>query len=224
MTLRNARILSSCNDASNKQKQRMNVNINIDEKTIPTPSVQTIPIQQASAYPQVNPIYQQTPQATNFTTPMQQQPEQSTFPSVAANPLPSRGGSSLVRDEPIITRDVNLEQDFAKDMKIADLETKNKFLNMLLIVFQNNPLYVNSYVVCNAQLLMEMIKLLTKCDRVDLVLNEDVACGGCTGDDKLIYLSKILVVNGDESKELKYAFNDVYSKLISYGLSLKVVC
>ena len=209
--LRGARILSSCNDSSNTQKQKMNVNINIDEKT--TPSAH-IPVQPVASYPNVqpqallecaaHPIYQQTPQAANFTMQEQQTPDASQFPSV-------------------VHRDVNIEQDFAKDMKIADLETKNKFLNMLLIVFQNNPLYVNSYVVCNAQLLMEMIRLLTKCDRVDLVLNEDIACGGCTGNDKLIYLSKILVVNGDESKELKYAYNDVYSKLISYGISLKIV-
>ena len=66
--------------------------------------------------------------------------------------------------------------------------------------------------------------MLTKCDRVDLVLNEDFACGGCTGNDKLIYVSKILVVKDDETRELKYSYNDVYSKLIAYGISLKIVC
>ena len=211
MALRSARILSSCNDASNKQKQRMNVNINIDEKTMPAP----IPIQSAATYPQVQPlqqqpVYQQTPQGANFTLP-QEQP--TADPSAYQSVAPSQ----------FVARDINLEQDLQKDMKIADLETKNKFLQMLLAVYQSNPIYINSYLICSYQLLMELIKLLTKCERVDLVLNEDIACGGCCSDDKLIYLSKILVVNGDESKELKYAYNDVYSKLISYGISLKVV-
>ena len=197
MTLRSARILSSCNDASNKQKQRMNVNINIDEKTIPTPTVQTVPIQPAATYPQVNPV--------NFTTPTQQQPEISQFQSVAANP-------------------VNPENAYEKDMQIAELETKNKFLNLLLTVYQSNPIFINSYIICPSQLLMEMIKLLTNCDRVDLVLNDDLACGGCSGSDKLIYISKILVVKGDKTEDLKYGYNDVYSKLISYGISLKIVC
>ena len=155
-------------------------------------------------YPQVQPV-----QPVNFITP-EQQTEPSAFPSVVANP--------------VLTRDINLEQDLAKDLQIQDLETKNKFLNLLLTVYQNNPLFINSYVVCPSQLLMEIIKLLTKCDRVDLVLNEDLACGGCTGDNKLIFISKILVVNGDETRELKYGYNDVYSKLISYGISLKIVC
>ena len=199
MTLRGARILSSCNDASNRQEQKMNVNIRVEDNSKHN-NPQAIP-QQTNPYPQVQPV--------NFITPEQQTPEVSQFPSVVCNPIP---------------RDINLEDSLAKDLQIQDLETKNKFLNLLLTVYQNNPLYINSYVVCPSQLLMELIKLLTKCDRVDLVLNEDLACGGCTGDNKLIYISKILVVNGDETKDLKYGFNDVYSKLIAYGISLKIVC
>ena len=69
-----------------------------------------------------------------------------------------------------------------------------------------------------------MIKLLTNCDKVDLVLNEDIACSGCTGNDKLIYVSKILVTKGDRTEDLKYCYNEVYSKFVSYGISLKIVC
>ena len=196
MTLRNARILSSCNDASNKQEQKMNVNIRVEDN-----SKQQIPTQQP-VYPQVNPV--------NFTTMGQPTTEQSAYPSVA----PSQ----------YINRDINLEQDLQKDMQIADLETKNKFLNLLLTVYQNNPIYINSYVICDSQLLMSMIKLLTNCDKVDLVLNDDIACSGCTGNNKLIYISKILIMKGDKIEELKYAYNDVYSKFVSYGISLKIVC
>ena len=196
MTLRNARILSSCNDASNRQEQKMNVNIRVEDNSKQIPTQQPI-------YPNVNPV--------NFTTQMQEQTaEPSTYPSVA----PSQ----------FITRNVDLDDSLAKDSLIADLETKNKFLNLLLTVFQSNPLYINSYVVCNAQMLMEMIRILTKCDKVDLVLNDDIACTSCCSGDKLIYVSKILVTKGDKTEDLKYGFNDVYSKFISYGISLKIVC
>ena len=204
MTLRNARILSSCNDASNKQEQKMNVNIRVEDKTISPP-----------AYPTVPPIQQQQQMYTqpqgvpvNFTTQEPTTPEMSQYASVAPSP---------------ITRDINMNS-IEKDLQIQDLETKNKFLNLLLTVYQNNPIYINSYVICDAHLLMEMIKLLTNCDKVDLVLNDDLACGGCTSDDKLIYVSKILVTKGDETKDLKYGYNDIYSKLIAYGISMKVVC
>ena len=211
MALRSARILSSCNDASNKQTQNMRVDIKVEEgtkfpqtefvKTIPQP-----PIIQQSAYTQPQPVYAPPDQPINFTMQAQPTPEMSTSQSTVHNQ--------------VINRDFDIE----KDIQIQDLETKNKFLNMLLTVYQQNPLYINSYVVCSYRLLMEMIKLLTDCDRVDLVLNEDIACGGCTGDDKMIYLSKILVVKGDDTRDLKYGYNDVYSKLIAYGLSLKIVC
>ena len=198
MTLRGARILSSCNDASNKQEQKMNVNIRVEDNSKHN-NPQQIP--QQPTYPQVNPV--------NFPIPEQQTPDVSQFPSVACNP--------------VLTRDVNLEENLAKDLQIQDLETKNKFLNLLLTVYQSNPLYINSYVVCDAQILMSMIKLLTNCDKVDLVLNEDIACTSCCSDDKLIYVSKILVTKGDRTEDLKYCYNDVYSKFVSYGISLKIV-
>ena len=210
MTLRNARILSSCNDASNKQTQNMRVDIKVEDKTIPQPPV----IQQSPGlpvYPQVQqsaglPVYPPPEQPVNFTTiPPQPTPEMSQYQSTVPNQ---------------VTRDI----DFTKDLQIQDLETKNKFLNILFTVYQQNPLYINSYVVCPSQLLMQMIKLLTNCDRVDLILNDDIACSGCTGSDKLIYVSKILIVKGDETKDMKYGYNDVYSKLIAYGISLKIVC
>ena len=40
MTLRGARILSSCNDASNKQEQKMNVNIKLEDTTPQTENVE----------------------------------------------------------------------------------------------------------------------------------------------------------------------------------------
>ena len=180
MTLRGARILSSCNDASNKQEQKMNVNIRVEDN-----SKHNIPqqIPQQPAYPQVQPV--------NFTTQEQLTPEPSQYPSVVASP--------------ILQRDINLEDSIAKDSLIQDLETKNKFLNLLLTVYQNNPIYINSYVICDAQILMSMIKLLTNCDKVDLVLNEDIACSGCTGNDKLIYVSKILVTKGDRTSSTMYS-------------------
>ena len=215
MTLRNARILSSCNDSSNKQEQKMHVNIRVEDKTQP----------QQPVYPQVNPV--------NFTTMEQPLPswegrvsqsepttDTSQFPSVAASQFVTRD----IDSNRIFNAAGGIEQDLQKDMQIADLETKNKFLNLLLTVYQSNPIYINSYVVCDSQLLMSMIKLLTNCDKVDLVLNDDIACTNCCSNDKLIYVSKILITKGDKTEELKYSYNDVYSKFVAYGISLKIVC
>ena len=195
MTLRGARILSSCNDASNKQEQKMNVNIKLED-TIPQQSTQQLPI-----YPNV-------PQMANFTIP----------PQTVGEFAPSQ--STVPNFNPVQNRDIDL----TKNLQIADLEDKNKFLQLLLRIYQNNPLYVNSIVVCQSQDFMDLVKLLTKCDKVDLILNEDLACGGCTTDSKLIYVSRILITKGDETKEMKYGYNEAYSKLISFNISTKIVC
>ena len=93
----------------------------------------------------------------------------------------------------------------------------------MLTVYQKNPLYINIYLVCENKVLMDLIKLSTGCEKVDLIINDDIACGGCTANSKLIYISKILVTKDGKTEEFKHAFNEIYSKFISYGISMKVV-
>lgn len=115
--------------------------------------------------------------------------------------------------------------------QLDSLEQKNKFLEMLVSVYEDNPLKVNSYLVCNTTSLMNMIKLLTDADKVELVLDEDIACNSCCGcvsrhnscsSDKLIYISKILITKNNKTEDMKYAYNDIYSQFIKYGISLKI--
>lgn len=244
MTLRQARILSSETDTNNTIEQNTNVNIKItpqksyNERACPQPHharrPSTVPL-----YPTVEPLrndvnftqavpqtgFQEGPRCgvhnMNGTTSdtqmiheansaMQMNPEL-VYPSPQAINNPSQ----LARERGII--DMGNE--------IDDLEKKNRFLEMLVEMYENNPLKVNSYVVCESKLLMEMIKLLTDCEKVDLVLNNDISCGGCSGkSDKIIYISKILITINGKSEDLKYARNDVYSEFVRYGLSMKMTC
>lgn len=106
--------------------------------------------------------------------------------------------------------------------QLDSLEQKNKFLEMLVSVYEDNPLKVNAYLVCNTTSLMNMIKLLTDADKVELVLDEDIACNSCCSSDKLIYISKILITKNNKTEDMKYAYNDIYSQFIKYGISLKI--
>lgn len=232
MTLRNARILSSCNEASNKQEQKMNVNIKLEDNGL-------CPLEHAHNIPQPTPqqpIYpnvpQMQPQMANFTMQSPTTGESYQYPSAVPNikgmifpESSSKGFAPELRStNPCQDRNIDLSQDILqKDLQIADLENKNKFMQLLLRIYQNNPLYINSIVVCKSDDFMDLVKLLTKCDKVDLILNEDIACSGCGADSKLIYISKILITKGDETKELKYGYNEAYSKLIGFGISTKIV-
>ena len=209
MTLRAARILSSETDNTIKQEQNTNVNINIKPPQRPS----TVPM-----YPNVEPLSNNV----NFTQANPQMGFQqggTTSDSVTTNPE-----SAYPYQPPI--NNLSRERGIADlGSEIEELDKKNRFLEMLVEMYENNPLKVNSYVVCESRLLMNMIKLLTDCEKVDLVLNEDIACGGCSGkSDKIIYVSKILITINGKSEDLKYSRNDIYSEFIKYGISMKMVC
>ena len=224
MTLRQARILSSETDNTIKQEQNTNVNIKITpQNKQQRPS--TVPL-----YPTVQPLNQNI----NFT----QRPF-GLRTSSEANPQMDTSQVGIVSDSQMMMNPeyqsvspptINNQSQLVRDRGIADLgneleelDKKNRFLEMLVEMYENNPLKVNSYIVCESKLLMEMIKLLTGCQKVELVLNEDIGCSGCTAKSgKIIYVSKILVTNEGKTEDLKYAYNDIYSQFIKYAISLKM--
>ena len=209
-TLRQARILSSENDASVKQEQNTNVNIKI------TPQKTNQSQQPPISYPTVPPIINgatpppmTTPPPVNFTMP--QQMDASTFPSVQTTSnhgVINRGISDFVNNESVM----------------QSLETKNKFLEMIVSMYETNPLKINSYVVCESKLLMNMIKLLTDAEKVELVIDESaIGCGCSAISDKFIRIDKILVHKNNKVEDLKYGYNDIYTQFIRYGISMKLV-
>ena len=85
-----------------------------------------------------------------------------------------------------------------------------------------NPLRVNNYLVCHSNSLMELIKILTHADKVELIIDEDSGCTGCVSKNKYLEIQRILVTKDGKSNDLKYGYNDVYAQLVRYGISLKL--
>ena len=198
MTLRAARILSSETDNTIKQEQNTNVNIKITPRQQPVPG--NVNFTQANQ-PKDS---LQAGQALHTLMPNPDYPS----PSAAVT-----NSNSLLAQERAIT-DLGAE--------INDLDKKNKFLELLVEMYSENPLKVNSYVVCKSGTLMSMIKLLTDCDKVDFVLDDsEVGCGCRAINAKLIKIDKILITKDGRTEELKYCYNDIYTEFIKYGLSLK---
>ena len=222
MTLRAARILSSETDNTIKQEQNTNVNIKI------TPRQQSFR-PQGEQQPQQQPV----PGNVNFTQANQPQdslpagqalhtqttPESLQYPSAAV----TNSNSLLAQDRGIrLPGSLRTESVADLGLELDTLEKKNRFLELLVEMYSENPLKVNSYVVCKSGTLMSMIKLLTECDKVDFVLDDyEVGCGCGTGNAKLIKIDKILVTKDGRTEELKYCYNDIYTEFIKYGLSLK---
>ena len=206
MTLNKARILSSENNASMTNNQHQTTNVNIKFPDIKKAQARDI---QLAGYMDV-PIYPSVSAST--LTNNNQAPEQ----EITEKERQLLEENAQLQNQ-LQTREIELTE------SLDDLETKNKFLELLLQVYEDNPIKINSYLICKSSILMEMIKLLTSCEKVDLILDDNIGCTGCVSKNKYTYVSKILITKDGKTEDLKYAYNSIYSQFIQHGISLKVV-
>ena len=227
--LRQARILSSETDNTIKQEQNTNVNIKITPQnkqerpnTVPLyPPVQ--PLNPNVNFTQANPQMGFQEVGIVSDSQMMNQSSQSQFQPPISSLCRDRG-TPMVQDQRSIA-DLGNE--------IENLEKKNQFLEMLVEMYETNPLKINSYIVCKSSLLMNMIKLLTECDKVDLVIDDsDIGCG-CSASTtlrskdsirstKILKIDKILITIDEKTEEFKCKYSDIYTQFVKYGISLKL--
>ena len=219
-TLRQARILSSETDNTIKQEQNTNVNIKISKPQ----QQQARPIASVTSRPSTVPLYPEVPPSSasslnniNFTP--QNQPQEFCQAGEISHMQTPTFPSTLAANNQIHERGIS---DIGADLET--LEKKNKFLEMIVAMYERNPIKINSYVVCESKLLMDMIKLLTEADKVEIVIDDsDVGCGCSSTNSKFIKVDKILVYKNNKSEDLKYGYNEIYTQFIRYGISLKLV-
>ncbi|KAK8840446.1 hypothetical protein M9Y10_030651 [Tritrichomonas musculus] len=222
MTLKQARILSSETDNTIKQEQNTNVNINIKPPQRCQTRSNSIPL-----YPNPQP----TNPNINFTQVSQPMDTQQVG-QISDSPMMNQDSQSQSQQQ------TNNSYPLMQDRGISDLgieldtlDKKNQFLEMIVEMYETNPLKINSYVVCKSSLLMNMIKLLTECEKVDLVIDDsDIGCGcGASRTSsrpkvstKILKIDKTLVTKDGKTEELKYCYNNIYTEFIKYNISLKL--
>lgn len=212
MSLNKARILSSENDASVKQEQNTEVKINIVPR-----SVENSPLK--------------PDQDINFTLPMQTQfAQQNVLQKDCVMDFQSQSQHETSNQEQDSKNDDHFNQIQLRNISellnqsnivCADLEAKNKFLSLLISIYEENPLRINNCLICKSSSLMNLIKILTSADKVELVINDEQGCTGCISNKKYMTIDRILVYKDNKSLDLKYAFNDTYTTLIRHSISVK---
>ena len=208
--LRQARILSSETDSTIKQEQNTNINIKVQQtKPTPPPTNTNNNNNQNTGIAYQGSGYIPNIQPANFIT----------APPMDAQQYPSVPVIDNSFQERSIPNSLNFEEEIEK------LTIKNQFLELLLHAYSENPLKINSLVVCNNKTLIEMVKLLTSAERVDLIINDDIGCEcGCTpNNSEIVYVSKILITKDGSTTDLKYSHNDVYSEFTKFAISTKIV-
>ena len=156
------RILSSENDASVKVQQDQNTNITL--KLEHTPSQADL----KDSSPQINASPPYAPPGFMAGAPLptplpQEQLSTVAYPSTYQVPIAN----------PIQERSIDLTED------LADKDREIEVLEALLSCYENNPLIINKFVVCQYNTLMNIIKVLTAAEKVEFSLDEDRSCTCC---------------------------------------------
>lgn len=94
---------------------------------------------------------------------------------------------------------------------------KEQVLSLLLEAYANNPVFVNKLVVMQTEKLLQVVKLLTGADSVELETNVDIDC--CGKPSKFNRIGGIIIISGGKRTDFEITFNDSYRLLKDYHIS-----
>ena len=106
--------------------------------------------------------------------------------------------------------------------EIMGLANENEALKLIIQMIQDNPLIVNKYVIADDTLLIQLVKLLTCADDVQIDA-EDIGSGCSCGANVYRKVNAIYVIVGNETKNLKYDYPKVIKDLGELRISTKFV-
>lgn len=121
-------------------------------------------------------------------------------------------------------RDINSANIQLEELQklISDQKNLIDALNIMLDMYENNPLIINKYVVGKYSSLKKLIKLLTSSDKVEITcIDAEINCG-CK--PKYFIINKIIITKNNETFNLKYNFPDVIQFLDQHKISYKIYC
>lgn len=126
-------------------------------------------------------------------------------------------GPDDIKERSIDTANRQLEE--LKSL-IKDKDNLIQALNLLLDIYENNPLIINKLVIADYHSLQKLIKLLTSAKTVEIITVEQET--GCTCKITNQIISKIVIHNNDQVYNLKYNYPDVIQFLDQHKISYKI--
>ena len=109
----------------------------------------------------------------------------------------------------------------SNEEEVLSLSNEVAALKLIIGVLQDNPFYINKFVVADDDVLMEIIKLLTNAD--DIVMDADDIGEGCITKKTYRKVNAIYVIKDGETKNLKYSYPNIVQELTELHISFKFV-
>ena len=100
--------------------------------------------------------------------------------------------------------------------------SNNEALKIIIKMFKENPIFVNSLLLTDDEKLAQLVKLLTNADEV--VIDCDDLGSGCSCGPKIYRkVNAIYVMKDGATKNLKYDYADIMKQLKDLGINTKIV-
>ena len=100
--------------------------------------------------------------------------------------------------------------------------SNNEALKIIIQMFKDNPLFVNSLLLTDDTKLAQLIKLLTSADEVNIDC-DDIGSGCTCGPQTYRKVNAIYVIKDGQTKNLKYDYPDIMKELKELGINVKLV-
>ena len=116
----------------------------------------------------------------------------------------------------------NQNQENELDNILKNKDNLINALSLILDIYQNNPFFINKFIVAKEEELSRLLFLLTNADEIDFVkCDKEVDC--CGNQNKFIHITKIMIKKNGNSFNLKYSFPNVINLLENRKISYKFI-
>ena len=105
---------------------------------------------------------------------------------------------------------------------LAQQMSNNEALKIIIQMFKENPVFINSLLLTDDEKLAKLVKLLTNADEVTIDA-ENLGEVGCCTPRMYRKVNAIYVITNGNTKNLKYDYPDIMKQLKDLGINTKIV-
>ena len=112
----------------------------------------------------------------------------------------------------------NLDTQPQVDATYAEKPSELDLLKKILRLYLSNILRIDGKLILKNDDLVDLVKFITNASDVKIEVDYEVNC--CGTSKGLNMIKKIIIVNSNQVRDMKYCYNEEYNTLLTYGISL----
>ena len=112
----------------------------------------------------------------------------------------------------------NLDTQPQQDVSYSEKPSELDLLKKILRLYLSNILRIDGKLILKNDDLVDLVKFINNASDVKIEVDYEVNC--CGTSKGLNMIKKIIIVNSNQVRDMKYCYNEEYNTLLTYGISL----